>query len=85
MATTKNTPPAPEDAVPAQRVRRYFTHNGTRLQDPNPAASAREARRILAATYPELASATLTLTKTEDGPHGKVEHWELKRSVGTKG
>jgi PRTRC genetic system protein C len=78
-------PIAPESIVPNGRIRRIFMHGAQRLQDPNPAASALEAKKILAASYPELASATLTLTETKEVNGTKVEHWEFKRSVGTKG
>lgn len=83
--TTTNLDGGPVTAVPTDRVRRIFTHGAQRLADPNPAVSALEAKRVLAATYPELASASLHLTKTEEINGTKVEHWELRRSVGTKG
>jgi PRTRC genetic system protein C len=91
MARKSTTAPAtgataPENIVPVGRVRRIFTHGAQRLQDPDPTMTAMNAKKVLAATYPELATATLTLTKTEDGANGaKTEHWEFRRSVGTKG
>lgn len=76
----------PENQVPTGRVRRIFMHGAQRLADPDPMIKALEAKKILSATYPELATATLTLVKTEEGANGaKTEHWEFKRSVGTKG
>jgi PRTRC genetic system protein C len=87
-ATRKKSAPAPaapESIAPTQRVRRIFMHGAQRLQDPSPELSAEAAKKILAATYPELATATLTLTETKEANGAKTETWELRRSVGTKG
>lgn len=70
---------------PAGRLRRIFMYGTMRLADPNPALTPQEVRAHYAATYPDLTSASITLTGTEEKNGGKTETWQLKRNVGTKG
>jgi PRTRC genetic system protein C len=74
-----------ETAAAAARTRRIFMYGTMRLADPNPAMTPQEVKAHHATTYPDLVSASVTLEKTEEKNGAKIETWQLKRSVGTKG
>lgn len=65
----------------ATAITRIFVFNGTKLPDPNPAASPDQVRDILSATHPEIATAVL------DDPviKGSEHTYTFVKSVGTKG
>ena len=60
---------------------RKFTYNGMELPDPSPELSAQQVRDIYSATYPDLATASIT------GPEkvGDDQVFKFSRAVGTKG
>jgi PRTRC genetic system protein C len=62
-------------------ITRKFLFNGTPLPDPNPAVNIEQARDILSASHPELATAAI------DGPkvNGSEHTYTFIKSVGTKG
>ena len=65
----------------AQILLREFNYNGVRIPDPAPQMSVEEVRDLLAPSYPELATATLT------GPEdtGTTLRYTFNRAIGTKG
>lgn len=69
----------------AVRTRRIFMYGTMRLTDPNPALKPNEVKALLAQSYPDLANASCTLEGTKEENGVKVETYQLKRSVGTKG
>ena len=67
------------------RTRRIFIFNGSQLRDPAPGSDVSQVKTILAAQYPELGNATLTLKETKEEGNVKTETWEFVKKVGTKG
>lgn len=65
----------------ASLINRVFVYNGTKLPDPNPSLSIEQARDVLAATHPELATAAIDGPKVEGDKHT----FTFIKSVGTKG
>jgi PRTRC genetic system protein C len=65
----------------AQILLREFNYNGVRIPDPAPQMSVEEVRDLLAPSYPELATATLT------GPEdtGTTLRYTFNRAIGSKG
>jgi len=65
----------------AQVLLREFNYNGVRIPDPAPQMSVEEVRDLLAPSYPELATATLT------GPEdtGTTLRYTFNRAIGSKG
>tara|TARA_B110001469_G_C9297718_1_gene162399 strand:+ start:283 stop:489 length:207 start_codon:yes stop_codon:yes gene_type:complete len=62
-------------------LRRVFKHGSIELPDPSLALTPIQVRDSYAATYPELATATI---KGPDHANGK-ETYTFKQSIGTKG
>ena len=64
----------------AQILLREFNYNGVRIPDPAPQMSVEEVRDLLAPSYPELATATLT------GPEdtGTTLRYTFNRAIGSK-
>jgi len=65
----------------AQILLREFNYNGVRIPDPAPQMSVEQVRDLLAPTYPEIATATLT------GPEdtGTTLRYTFNRAIGSKG
>ena len=65
----------------AQILLREFNYNGVRIPDPAPQMSVEQVRDLLAPSYPELATATLT------GPEdtGTTLRYTFNRAIGSKG
>jgi PRTRC genetic system protein C len=62
-------------------MKRIFSLNGVRLEDPAPGLSIEEVRGILAHAYPEIATATIS------GPEavGDTLRYTFERAIGSKG
>src|SRR6266566_3424409 len=60
---------------------REFVFNGTRIPDPDPQMSIDQVRDLLAPSYPEIATATMT------GPEdtGTSLRYSFSRAIGSKG
>lgn len=67
------------------KIRRTFRFNGTEMRDPAPGSAVSQVQTILAAQYPELGNATLTLKDSKEEGSVKTEIWEFTKKVGTKG
>ncbi len=65
----------------ASSVTREFTFNGVKLPDPDPKLSPEEVRAVLAAMYPDIATASIT------GPEavGDKLRYSFVRAIGAKG
>ena len=65
----------------AEVLLREFNYNGVRIPDPAPQMSVEQVRDLLAPTYPEIATATLT------GPEdtGTTLRYTFSRAIGSKG
>lgn len=76
---------APE--APSKRVRRIFLHGTMRLADPDPAMTALQVKAHYAASYPDLANASVNLAtdKIKETETTREETWEFRRAVGVKG
>ena len=68
-------------AMTVTPLRRVFSLNGVKLEDPAPGLSIEEVRGILAQAYPEIATATIS------GPEavGDTLKYTLERAIGSKG
>jgi PRTRC genetic system protein C len=64
-----------------ETITREFRYDQLRLPDPNPRLSVDEVRTAFSATYPEIATATLT------GPEavGNKLVYHFTKAIGTKG
>jgi PRTRC genetic system protein C len=62
-------------------MERELRLNGVKIPDPNPSAPIEQVRQILAATYPDITTATM------EGPtvEGSKEIFSWKREAGSKG
>ena len=60
---------------------REFSYAGVRIPDPNPAMTIDQVRDLMAATYPEIATAAVT------GPEdtGSALRYTFTNAIGTKG
>lgn len=67
------------------KTRRIFIFNGSQMRDPAPDLDIAQVKGILAASYPELNNATLTLKDSKEENGAKTETWEFVKKVGTKG
>jgi PRTRC genetic system protein C len=74
--TTDTTTP-----TPAVRTRRIFMHGTMRLSDPGQTMTPEQVKAHYAASYPDLANATVSLKESKNG----TETFEFKRAVATKG
>lgn len=68
-------------ALNATQATRVFTYNGVELPDPGVGMSVEEVRELYSATFPELATATVTAPEAR----GNHLHYAFQRAVGTKG
>jgi PRTRC genetic system protein C len=68
-------------SLKASALPREFIFNGSRIPDPDPHMSIDEVRDLLAPSYPEIATATLT------GPEdtGTSLRYSFSRAIGSKG
>jgi PRTRC genetic system protein C len=64
---------------------RVFEHNGKRLGDPDPNASAEDAVSMLSAKDSELTNAKLSGPSERMGSDGPEQVYNLKTSYGHKG
>ena len=63
------------------KMRRYFTVNGVRLPDPNPAMTVEQVQAFYAAQFPEVTTAAVS------GPEavGYKLVYTFERAIGSKG
>jgi PRTRC genetic system protein C len=65
----------------ASAIRREFVLNGSIIPDPNPSLSMDQVRDILAAAYPEIATAALSGPEATD----TALRYTFSRAIGSKG
>ena len=63
-------------------IKRVFSYENRKLNDPDPNMTPEEVRDVYSATYPELATAVID--GPEDGDKGE-QVYSFRRAVGTKG
>jgi PRTRC genetic system protein C len=68
-------------ALQASALPREFFFNGSRIPDPHPKMDIEQVRNLLAPSYPEIATATMT------GPEdtGTALRYTFSRAIGSKG
>lgn len=68
-------------ALQASALPREFFYNGSRIPDPDPKMDIEQVRDLLAPSYPEIATATMT------GPEdtGTALRYTFARAIGSKG
>ena len=68
-------------SLKAEVLLREFNYNGVRIPDPAPQMSVEQVRDLLTPTYPEIATATLTVPEDT----GTVLRYTFSRAIGSKG
>jgi PRTRC genetic system protein C len=65
----------------ASALPREFAYNGSRIPDPDPKMDIEQVRDLLAPSYPEIATATMS------GPEdtGTTLRYTFSRAIGSKG
>jgi PRTRC genetic system protein C len=68
-------------ALQASALPREFLYNGSRIPDPDPKMDIEQVRDLLAPSYPEIVTATMT------GPEdtGTALRYTFSRAIGSRG
>lgn len=67
--------------ITLRELKRVFIHDGNRLPDPDPSASAERAVELLSLAHAELNNAVVDAPVAKDGEL----HYKIKVNIGSKG
>ncbi len=79
--TMTPTAEARTPAIVTERNRRIFRFGGMNLEDPDPAMTPEQVKKVYAEAYPKLTNGAVTGPEVKDGQ----EIYTFKEAVGTKG